>query len=121
MNQKKIKSQPINYKEKILVWLRDGRKIIGTLRSFDHFDNVVVEGACERIIVDHYFSDIPFGLYVIRGENIMLMGELKTQELPNYMVRVSVQEIKDAKKTEIETLDLKETMRKRMEFLDCLD
>ncbi|KMZ59508.1 hypothetical protein ZOSMA_681G00010 [Zostera marina] len=43
-----------------------------------------------------------------------LMEELKTMELPNYLVRVSVREIKDAKKAEIETLDLKETIRKRI-------
>jgi U6 snRNA-associated Sm-like protein LSm1 len=30
--------------KKLLVQLRDGRKIIGTLRSFDQFANLVLEG-----------------------------------------------------------------------------
>ncbi|KMZ64496.1 Small nuclear ribonucleoprotein LSM1 [Zostera marina] len=109
--------------KKLLVLLRDGRKLMGTLRSFDQYANAVIEGACERIIVGELFCDIPLGLYVIRGENVVLIGELdlKIQELPDHMVRVSAQEIKDAQKAEIEALDLKGTMRKRMEFLDFFD
>ena len=38
--------------------------------------NVVLEGACERVIVRHLYSDIPMGLDVIRGENVVLTGEL---------------------------------------------
>ncbi|KAI5446442.1 hypothetical protein KIW84_014322 [Lathyrus oleraceus] len=36
---------------KLLILLRDGRKLMGTLRSFDQFANAVLEGACERVIV----------------------------------------------------------------------
>jgi small nuclear ribonucleoprotein (snRNP)-like protein len=56
--------------------LRDGRKIIGTMRSFDQFANVVLEHAFERVIVGKKFSDVPLGLYVIRGENVVLLGQL---------------------------------------------
>ncbi|XP_018488743.1 sm-like protein LSM1B isoform X2 [Raphanus sativus] len=59
---------------KILVLLRDGRKLMGTLRSFDQFANAVLEGACERVIVGEQYCDIPLGLYVIRGENVVLIG-----------------------------------------------
>lgn len=38
--------------------------------------NVVLEGACERVIVGDLYCDIPLGLYVIRGENVVLIGEL---------------------------------------------
>ena len=31
--------------------LRDGKKVIGTLRSFDQFANIVLEEAVERIVV----------------------------------------------------------------------
>ncbi|GMP36980.1 hypothetical protein CsSME_00008896 [Camellia sinensis var. sinensis] len=62
--------------KKLLVLLRDGRKLLGILRSFDQFANVVLEGACERVIVGDLYSDIPLGLYVIRGENVVLIGEL---------------------------------------------
>lgn len=38
--------------------------------------NVVLENAYERIIVDDVYGDIPLGVYVIRGENIVIMGEV---------------------------------------------
>ncbi|XP_022641760.1 sm-like protein LSM1B isoform X1 [Vigna radiata var. radiata] len=106
--------------EKLLVLLRDGRKLMGILRSFDQFANAVLEGACERVIVGDLYCDIPLGLYVIRGENVVLIGELdlEREELPEHMTRVSTAEIKRAQKAEREASDLKGTMRKRMEFLD---
>ncbi|KAL3735191.1 hypothetical protein ACJRO7_024345 [Eucalyptus globulus] len=62
--------------KKLLVLLRDGRKLMGILRSFDQFANAVLEGACERVIVGDLYCDIPLGLYIIRGENVVLIGEL---------------------------------------------
>lgn len=85
--------------------LRDGRKLLGILRSFDQFGtncsivivqgftchsffndrkcyisyisaNAVLEEACERVIVGDLYCDIPLGLYIIRGENVVLIGEL---------------------------------------------
>ena len=38
--------------------------------------NVILEGAYERAIVGNLYCDIPLGLYVIRGENVVLIGEL---------------------------------------------
>lgn len=38
--------------------------------------NAVLEGACERVIVGDLYCDLPLGLYVIRGENVVLIGEL---------------------------------------------
>ncbi|KAI7735805.1 hypothetical protein M8C21_000567 [Ambrosia artemisiifolia] len=106
--------------KKLLVLLRDGRKLLGILRSFDQFANAVIEGACERVIVGDLYCDIPLGLYVIRGENVVLIGELEMEkeELPPHMTRVSEVEIKRAQKVEREATDLKGTMRRRMEFLD---
>ncbi|MCL7021975.1 hypothetical protein MKW94_004626 [Papaver nudicaule] len=106
--------------KKLLVLLRDGRKLMGLLRSFDQFANAVLEGACERVIVGDLYCDIPLGLYVIRGENVVLIGELdlEKEELPQHMTRVSPAEIKRAQKAERDATDLKGSMRKRMEFLD---
>ncbi|PON66013.1 LSM domain/archaea-type [Parasponia andersonii] len=106
--------------KKLLVLLRDGRKLLGLLRSFDQFANVILEGACERAIVGDLYCDIPLGLYVIRGENVVLIGELdlEKEELPPHMTQVSVEEIKKAQKAEKDATDLKGSMRKRMEFLD---
>ncbi|MCL7033986.1 hypothetical protein MKW94_029653, partial [Papaver nudicaule] len=58
--------------------------------------NAVLEGACERVIVGDLYCDIPLGLYVIRGENVVLIGELdlEKEELPQHMTRVSAAEIK---------------------------
>ncbi|KAL1363972.1 hypothetical protein AAHE18_03G184800 [Arachis hypogaea] len=82
--------------------------------------NVVLEGACERLIVGDLYCDVPLGLYVIRGENVVLIGELDLgkEELPQHMTCVSEAEIRKAQKAERDATDLKGTMRKRMEFLD---
>lgn len=106
--------------KKLLVLLRDGRKLLGILRSFDQFANAVLEGACERVIVGDLYCDIPLGLYIIRGENVVLIGELdpNKEELPPHMTRVSAEEIKRAQKAEREASELKGTMKKRMDFLD---
>ncbi|KAK4395051.1 Sm-like protein LSM1B [Sesamum angolense] len=105
---------------KLLVLLRDGRKLLGTLRSFDQFANAVLEGACERVIVGELYCDIPLGLYVIRGENVVLIGELDSdkEELPPHMTRVSTAEIRKAQKADREASELKGTMKRRMDFLD---
>lgn len=105
---------------KLLILLRDGRKLLGTLRSFDQYANIVLEGACDRVIVGDIYCDIPLGLYIIRGENVVLIGELAVdkEELPAHMTCVSEAEIKQAQKAEREASDLKGMMRKRMEFLD---
>uniref|UniRef100_A0A6T8C566 U6 snRNA-associated Sm-like protein LSm1 n=1 Tax=Prymnesium polylepis TaxID=72548 RepID=A0A6T8C566_9EUKA len=104
--------------KKLLIVLRDGRKIIGMMRSFDQFSNIVLEQAVERIIVGTKFSDIPLGLYVIRGENVVLLGQLDdakekhtTEEL---LTRVEAEEILLAKKAEEEERKLKASLTRHM-------
>lgn len=62
--------------------LRDGRKIIGILRSFDQFANLVLEAAIERVVVGNQFADTLLGLYVVRGENVVLLGEIDELRCP---------------------------------------
>lgn len=62
--------------KRILAQLRDDRKIIGILRTFDQFANVVLEKAVERKIYQNQFADVPLGIFIIRGENVTLLGEL---------------------------------------------
>ncbi|CAK4083973.1 unnamed protein product [Aphanomyces euteiches] len=62
--------------KQMLVVLRDGRHLVGMIRSFDQYSNIVLEETCERHVVGNTYCDIPLGLYIIRGENIVLMGEL---------------------------------------------
>ncbi len=78
----------------VVVVLRDNKKLIGKMRSFDQFANLVLEGAFERIYVGRVFGDIPLGVYMVRGENVVLMGELDgSQEDRGGLARVSPHEI----------------------------
>ncbi|KAF8679829.1 snRNP Sm protein [Rhizoctonia solani] len=61
--------------KKMVVVLRDGRKLIGVLRSYDQFANLVMENTLERIYHGDAFADIRRGVYLIRGENVVLLGE----------------------------------------------
>ncbi len=105
--------------KKLLFQLRDGRKIIGMLRSFDQFANMVVEEAVERIIVGTVYNDLPLGIYLIRGENLVLMGQIDAErEAPPGLTRVDERAIREALRAEQEEARLRGTMRARMDFLD---
>lgn len=73
--------------------LRDGRKLIGVLRSYDQFGemcrtmsdpcplrlapaNLVLEDTIERIYHGAIYGDIHRGVFLIRGENVVLVGEV---------------------------------------------
>jgi U6 snRNA-associated Sm-like protein LSm1 len=104
--------------QKLLVQLRDGRKIIGVLRSFDQFANLVLEHAVERIIVGNQFCDIPLGIYVLRGENLVLMGQVDpAKEVPPGLAAVTEPEIRQAMRAEKEAARLKGSMLARFDFL----
>ncbi|TNM90300.1 hypothetical protein fugu_004534 [Takifugu bimaculatus] len=62
--------------KKHLVLLRDGRTLIGYLRSIDQFANLVFHQTVERIHVGKKFGDIPRGIFIVRGENVVLLGEI---------------------------------------------
>ena len=104
--------------KKILVVLRDGSKIIGFLRSFDQFANIVLENAAERIIVGSSYSDIPLGLYIVRGENVVLMGEIDEAIETDGLTEVSNEEIKREREAEKAADMAKGEMLKRMDFLE---
>lgn len=61
--------------KKQLVILRDGKMLIGILRSVDQFANLVLQNTYERILIDGEFCDMDRGIYLIRGENVALMGD----------------------------------------------
>ncbi|MCL4169487.1 UNVERIFIED_CONTAM: hypothetical protein GTU68_014486, partial [Idotea baltica] len=58
-----------------MVYLRDGRTLIGILRSVDQFANLVLHRTIERIHVGKQYGDIDRGVIIIRGENVVLLGE----------------------------------------------
>ncbi|KZV77728.1 Sm-like ribonucleo protein [Peniophora sp. CONT] len=61
---------------KMLVVLRDGRKLHGVLRSYDQFANLVLEDTVERIYSGNTYAEQRCGLFLIRGENVVLLGEI---------------------------------------------
>ncbi|KAA6415137.1 MAG: small nuclear ribonucleo (LSM1) [Lasallia pustulata] len=62
--------------KKLMLVLRDGRKLIGVLRSWDQFANLVLQDAIERIFVQDVYADVPRGVFLVRGENVLLLGEI---------------------------------------------
>ncbi|CAG8954029.1 hypothetical protein HYFRA_00009129 [Hymenoscyphus fraxineus] len=68
--------------KKLMVALRDGRKLIGVLRSWDQFANLVLQTTIERIFVPPsptspgLYADVPRGIFLVRGENVLLLGEI---------------------------------------------
>ncbi|KAL8867877.1 MAG: hypothetical protein Q9174_005374 [Haloplaca sp. 1 TL-2023] len=62
--------------EKLVLVLRDGRKLIGVLRSWDQFANLVLQDTIERIFIEDVYADISRGIFLVRGENVLLLGEI---------------------------------------------
>ncbi|OAQ96742.1 hypothetical protein LLEC1_07499 [Akanthomyces lecanii] len=84
--------------EKLMVVLRDGRKLVGVLRSWDQFANIVLQSTTERIFAPQataktpsseseapaaaaaaprgLYADIFHGIFLVRGENVLLLGEI---------------------------------------------
>ena len=62
--------------ERLLVVLRDGRRVFGILRSYDQFGNLTLEDTIERFYVDLGYAEDNLGVFLVRGENIVLVGEL---------------------------------------------
>ncbi|EEB18497.1 lsm1, putative [Pediculus humanus corporis] len=89
--------------KKLMVLLRDGRTLIGYLRSVDQFANLVLHKTIERIHVGKEYGDIYRGVFIVRGENMVLLGEIdvdKEKDLP--LDEVSVDDILDAQRREQE-------------------
>ncbi|XP_068167840.1 U6 snRNA-associated Sm-like protein LSm1 isoform X1 [Antennarius striatus] len=102
--------------KKHLVLLRDGRTLIGYLRSIDQFANLVFHQTVERIHVGQKFGDIPRGIFIVRGENVVLLGEIDT-ERPSQapLQQVSIEEILEEQRLQQQTRQ--ETDRVKMQVL----
>ncbi|TQB75785.1 hypothetical protein MPDQ_001749 [Monascus purpureus] len=66
--------------EKVLILTVDGRTLLGTLLSTDQLTNLVLTNTIERIIRTpddpEPSSEIEHGLYLIRGDNVVVCGEV---------------------------------------------
>jgi len=95
--------------EKLMIALRDGRKLIGVLRSWDQFGmqrrlylqerilsirlessdghstgNLVLQDTIERLFAQNLYADVDRGLFLVRGENVLLLGEIVRPRLPGH-------------------------------------
>lgn len=75
--------------KRLMIMLRDGKTLIGDLRTIDQFANLVLQNTLERIFVDDCYGDIPRGIYLIRGENVVLAGEVGEND-PSQLKKVSI-------------------------------
>lgn len=103
--------------KKLLLVLRDSRKLIGVLRSWDQFANLVLTDTRERYYaaipvtdnqssqlqsqqqqqeVRRLYCEIPRGTYLVRGENVLVLGEIdldREEEVPEGWVEGDVREV----------------------------
>ncbi|KAM7212006.1 U6 snRNA-associated Sm-like protein LSm1 [Rhypophila decipiens] len=102
--------------KKLMIALRDGRKLLGILRSWDQFANLVIQQTKERIFVPPLtagpdqtrglYADIDRGIFLVRGENVLLLGEIDLDKdddpPPGYDLadRVLVERLAKQKKAE---------------------
>lgn len=61
--------------KKICCLLRDSKYLIGVLRSFDQYNNLLMEDVKERVFFKEMYSEKEVAVYVVRGENIVLLGD----------------------------------------------
>lgn len=87
--------------KKLLVVLRDGKTLIGYLKSIDQFANLMLQDTIERIHVGQQYGDIPRGVFLVRGENVVLLGEIDPfADEKSSLKKVDVDEILEAQRAE---------------------
>ncbi|THH06011.1 hypothetical protein EW145_g4383 [Phellinidium pouzarii] len=61
----------------VLLVLQDGRTIVGILLGFDQRSDIVLSESKERIYsIDEGVEEVPLGLYLVKGDQILLIGEI---------------------------------------------
>ncbi|TFK98840.1 hypothetical protein BDV98DRAFT_572296 [Pterulicium gracile] len=102
---------------KMLVVLRDGRKLHGVLRSYDQFANLVLEDTIERVYYGNVFAENRHGLFLIRGENVVLLGEIdldQEDEIPLRQVDYTL--VEPHHKREVDTKKVREEVKAQALF-----
>ncbi|KAH8103050.1 hypothetical protein BXZ70DRAFT_1006219 [Cristinia sonorae] len=62
---------------RVLLILQDGRAIVGVMAGYDQKSNVVLSDSKERVYsTEEGVEEIPLGLYLVKGDQIVLIGEL---------------------------------------------
>ncbi|KRX72161.1 U6 snRNA-associated Sm-like protein LSm1, partial [Trichinella sp. T6] len=81
--------------------------------------NIVLEDTVERIVVNNMYSDISMGLFIVRGENVFLVGELdQNKPMEEILTKTTIKEAVNlqAKKEE----EKKKKLKEREEMLKAL-
>ncbi|EZF14860.1 hypothetical protein H112_06028 [Trichophyton rubrum D6] len=131
--------------KKLVLVLRDGRKLIGVLRSWDQFGmsmtspyllhcvnrestktnsypaNIVLQDTIERLYAENLYADIPRGVFLVRGENVLLLGEIdldKDDDIPEPYRQAPASEVLKLKKQAEERRKRKD--KKRSTHLQAL-
>lgn len=84
------------------------------MKRICHLGNLVLHQAFERICVGRQYADIPRGLFVIRGENVLLIGEVdfySPARVP--MVEVSIEEILKLQRDDLEKKEKRDKLRQK--------
>merc|ERR1712002_108324 len=80
---------------KVEIITNDGRVVVGILKGLDQVVNVVLANTEERVFTSDGIDKQPLGLYLIRGDNVAIVGavdentelgmdfsSIKAQQLP---------------------------------------
>lgn len=61
----------------------DGKTIVGELKGVDGVTNLILADSVEKVYsneADKAVQTIPLGLYIVRGDNIAIVGEIEQTE-----------------------------------------
>ncbi|KYQ99800.1 LSM domain-containing protein [Tieghemostelium lacteum] len=102
--------------KKLIVVLRDGRKYIGIMRTYDQFANIILQDTIERAYCGEYYSDKSLGVFFIRGDNVVILGEIDTEKesLEKKLIKVSWDEIQRMLQIEKQKREEEEQLKKRV-------
>lgn len=112
---------------KIFVLLRDGRNVFGILRTFDQFANLVLQDTLERIYLPkeneqapERFGEVPRGVFMVRGENVVMLGELDIDREDDHLMQMQQIpfEAAEAEMKARNTARIKEESRKAKNYLN---
>ena len=104
---------------KIFVLLRDGKLLFGILRTFDQYANLILQHCVERIYLteENKYAENELGIFMIRGENVVMLGEvdidkedkpLESMERIPFKDASRIKKLNDEKKFKTETKKGKE-------------
>jgi U6 snRNA-associated Sm-like protein LSm8 len=66
--------------QQVSIITADGRNLVGKLMGADQLINVVLENCHERLFTEDGVEQIPLGLFIIRGDNVALIGLVDTEQ-----------------------------------------